>query len=300
MTVTIADYDVALERFLETLGRIGAGLQSVVLHGSMACGTVKPGWSDVMDAHVVLGDEVFEDRETYLAALAVMLDACQELEASGLPFHPFGYLSRDELSALHLSPFYTFPFEPYSRTAFGEDLLSEIRQGPASRELARTYFFEARHAAHFHLARFLGKPELTDAERAQLITVLLSINKSLVMACAALGVDLVDIRKLDIVAQLETLVPGLDASVIGRIEDLRGALEVAPETARPARKARGSLSEEGARRSEEAREVAWQALRFVEALHDEIVRRRRDEATVCSEAVPAAPTHGGQMREGKG
>lgn len=288
MTATLQDYERALAGFLENLQRLGGNLSSVLVHGSMACGTIKPGWSDIMDAHVVLREAALEERESYLETLEVMLAACADLAGSGLPFHPFGYLTRSELGALQVSPFYTYPFEPYSRIVFGDDVLPEIAEGPASRELSRTYFFEAVHAVYFHLARYAGKETLTEVDRAQLVAVLLSVKKSLVMACAALGLGLTEIRKLDIVAQLAELVPGIDTSVIARIDGLREVMKALPEAERISRKSRGQVVAEGERQTDEIRAIGVETMRFLDALHGEIVRRGRVKPAAAKPKARAA------------
>lgn len=278
MSVTRRDYDRALERFVESVRRLGADLESVMIHGSLACGTVQPGWSDIMDAHLVLRDGVLEDRRAFERSLEVMLETCDDLAGRGIPFHPFGYLARGELGYLHVAPFSIYPFEPFSRVVHGEDVLPEIEESAASRELGRTYFFEARSAAHFHLARYLGRPELSEADCAQLVSVLTTVRKSLAMACVALGMSVTEIDKNGVVRQLEELAPGLDTAVIDEIDALRGYLEPVAGEAPIGKQGRGRASEETRQHGDEIRRVARRAALFLEQLHDEIRRRWEAEA----------------------
>lgn len=279
MKATLEDYQDVLDRFLETVERMGDDACSVLLHGSMATGTVTPGWSDVLDAHVILRDRVLEDHDAYVRNLEIMLDACVELSDTELPFQPFGYMGRSELPLLHVVPFYIFPYAPYSRVVHGEDVLPEIVEGPATRVLPRTYFFEARHAANFHLARYLERGALSDIERLHIVTLLLSVKKSLTMACVALGVGLRDVRKLDMAGQLRELIPGLDTSAVDAIESVRERMRAVPREERVTKKSRGELIDHSRLTNEELLDVGRQVMNFLEVVHGEIVRRRRTETT---------------------
>jgi glycosyltransferase involved in cell wall biosynthesis/predicted nucleotidyltransferase len=289
MKATIEDYQQVLDRFLETVERMGDDVCSVLLHGSMATGTVTPGWSDVLDAHVILRDEVLADREAYLRNLEVMVEACEELSDTKLPFQPFGYMGRGELPLLHVVPFYIFPYEPYSRVIHGEDILPEIEEGPASRVLQRTYFFEARHAVNFHLARYFQQGDLSDVERLHLVTLLLSVKKSLTMACVALGAGLRDIRKLDTAAQLRELVPGLDTSAIDAIDGVRERMRAVPRDERITRKSRGELIDHSRLTTAELLDVGRRVMHFLEDLHGEIVRRWQTEPVKKAPRAKAGP-----------
>src|SRR5438477_12993298 len=93
---TVQDYDLAVQEFLADMARLGEDVASVLLYGSIARGDVVAGESDLMDAHVFLQSEVFQEKARFLQCLEVMVISCQRLSQTGLPFHPYHYFSLDE------------------------------------------------------------------------------------------------------------------------------------------------------------------------------------------------------------
>jgi hypothetical protein len=249
MNASVEDYQQALEGFLRDVEGMGGDAVSVLLYGSMARGEVRPGQSDLLDAYLFLRPEVFEDRDRFLKALQSMLEACERLSESGLPFHPFSYLSMDELDFLPVRSFSIFPVEPFSKIVWGTDVLPQLQETETSRLLGRTYFYEVRSAVHFFLARYLHKRVLTDQDCRQIIPVLIGVRKNIWMACMALGRWPNDALPIN---ELEEALPGIDTTILKKIEILQKQDET---TADP----------------DDVREMLNEVMGFVEDLHDRIL-----------------------------
>ena len=228
MTVTVEDYDRALEGFIDDV-RTMEGAESLLLFGSMARGGVKPGVSDLMDAYIVLRPEVFEEKERFQATLQIMMQACDRLQATGLPFHPFGYIGSDEVEYLPAKAFSIFPFEPFTKVVWGTDVLSAIRGKTTNHFLNSTRFYEGRTFVQFHLARYLHKEVLTEQDCQLVIEVLLAVKKDTYMAYMALMDK--SPATMEPIKELEQALPGLDTSVLKRIEILKDNLNSPPDAA---------------------------------------------------------------------
>jgi hypothetical protein len=263
MNLTLADYERALDGFIEDVGAMDEAAESLLLFGSMARGEVNPGQSDMMDAYIVLRPEVFDDKERFLSALQKMLGSCDRLGSTGIPFHPFAYIGSDEVEYLPARAFSLFPFEPLTKAVWGRNVLDGIEQNTeANRALNRTRFFEARTIVHFQLARLLYKQTLTEQECQEAIPVILAVKKNSYMAYMALT-DRAP-NKLAPIQELEELLPGLDTSIIKRVERLKESLSTTPDV-------------------EEVRRLAKDAIIFIDELHARI-RARLGDTEVSEEA----------------
>ena len=257
MTVTIENYDRALEGFIGDVQSMDDAAESLLLFGSMARGGVKPGVSDLMDAYIVLRPEVFEDKERFLSSLEIMMQACDRLETTGLPFHPFGYIGSDEVEYLPAKAFSIFPFEPFTKAVWGTDALSAIRGKSTSHFLNSTRFYEGRSIVQFHLARYLYKKVLTEQDCQQIIEVLLAVKKDTYMAYMAL-MDRSP-TTMEPIEELEEAL-GVDTSVLRRIAVLKENLSSTPDV-------------------DEVRRLVDDALLFMEDMHSRILAALKSRHT---------------------
>ena len=255
MKPSLADYEQALDNFVQTIGGLRENGRSVLLYGSMARGEVIPGHSD-LDFWVILAKDVFRDRTRFQQAFAVMLGACQELAASGLPvIHAFCYYSEDEIDWLPAALVPNLRSPRSSRIVSGEDVRAQMGSTAASRHLYRTsYFFEMRHHIFLPLAPYLKKEALAEKEARHILGSLKYIKYLPEAACAAL--DLWP-GEIDAIARLGQEL-NIDVGIVACVEALRtqdnplANLEVVQATLR-------------------------QASLFVEQVHDALVARRQGE-----------------------
>jgi hypothetical protein len=136
MSLSMKDYDDAIQGLVDDLQPLGPELLAVMLFGSIPQGTASPGRSDV-DALVFLRGTAFRDREAFLAALETIVNACKGLAGRGkLYSHAFGYVAHDELHPWMTSYLPSFlPPRPDCaveevRFVFGEDLRGSINDAP--------------------------------------------------------------------------------------------------------------------------------------------------------------------------
>ncbi|HEX8139750.1 MAG TPA: hypothetical protein VF544_19470 [Pyrinomonadaceae bacterium] len=253
MSITLADYERALDGFIADVAAMEDAAESLLLFGSMARGEVNPGQSDMMDAYIVLRPEVFEKKERFLASLESMLKSCDRLGSTGIPFHPFAYIGSDEVEYLPARAFSLFPFEPLTKVVWGKNVLTGITDDtPTNHVLNRTRFFEARTIVHFQLAPYLYRESLTERECREIVPVLLAVRKNTYMAYMALTDRSPD--KLAPINELVEMLPGLDTSVVKRIEVLKERLSTSLDT-------------------EEVRRLVKDALLFIEDLHARVLAR---------------------------
>lgn len=253
MSVTAESYERALDDFTSLLHEMGEDVTGALLFGSLVRGEVSPGRSDIMDAFVFLRGEVFRDRARYLDALQVMAACCEKLAESGIPFHPFFYWDDSKpVSAMFLPPFLS---GRYSRVVVGEDVRPRLRADADSRAYARDAFFAARRKGHA-LSVYLARQELTGEERKRIAAALLSGRKYFpLLACLALDRW---VGESEMVRELEEAFPDLDTTVLSRSKVLRAE----PESIEDTKLLLGLLRD---------------MLTFVEALHERIAGRPRDE-----------------------
>jgi len=251
MNVTVEDYQHALEGFLEDMRRLGDSVVSVLLYGSLARGDIRPGQSDLMDAYVFLKEEVFEDKDDFLRAIEVMVNACKKLSRSGLPFHhPFHYYSMDEIKRLPAVFLPTLRSNRSSRVILGEDIRNQMGASHAGQLVACASFFEVRRLFCLPLSRYLHKIPLTEQDRGEISAGLTYIRKYIPLsACFALGVH---VEESEAIAVLSRIVD-VNVDVIEQIKSFQRSMDRKPD--------------------EEIREILRKALEFVEMLHREICLR---------------------------
>ncbi|MCA1566109.1 MAG: nucleotidyltransferase domain-containing protein [Acidobacteria bacterium] len=252
MSVTVEDYERALDAYLDEASRLGDDLVAVLLYGSMAQGKLRPGHSDI-DAYVVLRNEVFDERERYLRALEILVEAADSVAQSGIPFHPFHYFSLDELRRVRADFVPLWHHEGSNRVVFGQDVRSHIATTAVSRFRARSMFFEARQVV-LPLTSYLYKPELSIQDCQKIIRHLGSIRRFIPkLACITL-----DIRPDFSVGEEEfkKLFPEVETSVLRRIDALR---ELTDEELKPAA----------------VRETLSDSLNFLEHANDALLSRLR-------------------------
>lgn len=254
MTVTLADYEKALDGFVADLREgLGDDVVSVLLYGSLARRDCKPGQSDLLDAYVYLKDEVFVEKERFVKAFAGMVTACDALSRTGLPYqHPFQYWSLFELN--HVPALYRAHWwsDENSLVVFGDDVRPQMSSTDADIAVARSTFFNARRMGH-HLAAYLHKPELAEQDCEKMLAGVKLLVKFLpAIACASL--DIWTGPKQAVALLLEAL-PGLDAASVERIVAFAEKRAVTD--------------------AEELRDVLRETLNFIESAHDEIVARWR-------------------------
>lgn len=253
MNKTVKDYQLALDRFVEDVNRIGDDVSSVVLFGSMARGDIIPGQSDMMDAYVFLRHEVFEDKARFLNALEALSGAFDRIaENAPGPFHPFFYWDEND----PVPGTFNFELKNVSKVIFGDDLRDRIESTAAGRLMARTSFFEMRRLGLPMMVHFYRK-ELTEQDCETIFKLLVTIRRDMpISACMALNIW---VGQMEAVKELERSLPGLDAGVIEKIAALQ-------HDTHPA----------GA--PEELRSLVRQVMVFVEDLNDRLLERLEAEA----------------------
>lgn len=189
MKVTEADYHKTLNTFLQDLNPIEEHLLSVVLYGSMAKGTVRPGKSDVLDAIVFLDSELIEDKKRFLSLLDVMTTACEHIAESGLPFkHPFAWYFSDELQQLPGPDSAEMAGDNTTKVVFGADLRDQVKASGAGREVFRKLFFLYYRSLLSELCAFQARSILSDEDLRILNYLLRFHGKGLPQSiCAAFG-----------------------------------------------------------------------------------------------------------------
>jgi predicted nucleotidyltransferase len=185
MTASVRDYDDVLDGLLADVARMGDGVSSAVLFGSMARGDVIPGHSDMMDVFIFLKQDLFNDKARFLETLEVMAEACEKIadRAPG-PFHPFFYWSEtDPVPAT-----FDLDITVHSKVVFGDDIRSRIHTTAPSRFVAQTSFFEMRRLGA-PLMVYLHKNELTEQDCEAIFNLLMAIKRDLPMlALMVLGI----------------------------------------------------------------------------------------------------------------
>lgn len=251
MAVTLDDYRDALQAMLDDVAGMGGDVLSVHLTGSMARGGVAPGRSDIMDAILFLRPHVFDAEARFKRALESMVSSCERLSARGLPFHPFIYMSEDELGSTPAMFLPTNRAEGSSKIVYGEDVRPRLGARPASYFVARTSFFDLRQKC-LQLVIYLHEEPLAGPERGRVLYVLRAIAKALpVVACLACDVWP---TLTDAAAALEAALPGAGTGVLPKLELIRGHRDDAFD-------------------SEELKALVGDLLDFLEALHSRLLAR---------------------------
>ena len=135
-------YAACIDSFKNSCASLGDDVVSLLLYGSLARDDVTPGRSDILDAVVVLRSEVFEDEQRFYNALNIMVDANQKLSASGLPFHPFHYFTKEEMGFCYSARYIeSWRSERYSKVLAGEDIRPQIQSVDRDLSFTRGCFF---------------------------------------------------------------------------------------------------------------------------------------------------------------
>jgi len=253
MNATLEDYRKAVEDFVDyLLDETGEDLISVLLFGSLARGDAQPGRSDLLDAFVYFNG-LFEDKDRFIETLKIMVEACDRLSQTGLPYqHPFQYWSSEEIDSTPAMYLPLWQSDKHSRVLYGRDIRPEMKSLALNRATARVSFFEARRMGH-HLAAYLHKQELTELDRERILDGVKLLRKFVPpMACMVLDVWT---NTVDAIPEIRRLLPGLDLDRIKGIEHFMRNYDAA------------------AGDPEEAREALRTTLTFIEDLHDQILAR---------------------------
>lgn len=252
---TTAVYEQALDNFVQTIGRLHENGRCVLLYGSMARGEVIPGHSD-LDFWVILAGDVFREKTRFQQAFDVMVSACRELAASGLPvIHAFCYYGEDEIAWLPAALVPNLQSPRSSRIVFGDDVRAHMGSTAASHHLYRTsYFFEMRRHLFLPLTPYLRKGVLTEREVRHILGSLKYVKYLPEAACAALDLWPGEIDAIPRLAQELDV----DVGVVARVEALR-------------------TRENPLADIEAVQATLRQALRFVEQVHDALVSRHHGE-----------------------
>jgi hypothetical protein len=186
----VEDYRRVVDAFAARMEEeLGDDLRSIILTGSMGRNQVVPGKSDLLDAVVVLRRGTLEDRERHERSLRAIVDSCQLVASSGLPFgHPCFFWEEGELADQD-GLFMLGTVSPRSsRILAGVDVRPELSPGADAEAAARCVFFALSQRFMYPLSVFLDVPELPESQQATLFQRLVNMSKGLpLLVCAALG-----------------------------------------------------------------------------------------------------------------
>lgn len=211
------DYQRVLDRFLTDIeAEIGNDIVSVLLYGSMACGDLKPGKSDI-DLWLFLRQEPFEDKTLFFRMLEHLIELGRQLSHSGVPFnHPFHYYSEDEIGYV---PSYHLPdlqSESSAKVVLGQDIRPQLRSSISSHYTAKAGFFTHRTMHCSILSRYLEKDTL-NKDNVDFVLYLLKIFASLVPQCACWALD-IQVSQAEALSCLQKALSDVETSVIERIQ----------------------------------------------------------------------------------
>ncbi len=219
--ITIADYEKCIEGFCHIFAKLGESVVAILLYGSVARGRIRPGQSDVLDATIVLADSEIREERRFYPLLDVMLEGCNHLAHSGLPYkHPFHYYTQDEFCNAH-DAFYlqTYKVDAFSKVLAGRDVRPTVNTIDADFLLTRGSFFALRAFILQTLTAFLAHSAPTRPDIHQMITAIRRFGLYMpALACFACGVE------VDISTALDTaikLFPGLDEERLRRVCEFR-------------------------------------------------------------------------------
>ena len=240
MKVTEEDYYNTLDGFLNDIQPIENQVLSVVLYGSMAKGTIRPGKSDVLDAILFLDNSFTNDKARFLSLLDMMTSACQHIAESGLPYkHPFHWYFSDELQEMLMQDVAEMADTNASSVVLGEDIRTRVRPSEAGQAVFCSFFRFTRRYLQSALSSFLARKALRDKDLSILKFIMSFYGKGLPQTiCAAFGKAVPTVRA---VQTLAGLLQGIDVSVFE--EMLSESLFDMPEVERKIREVIASLLE---------------------------------------------------------
>lgn len=236
MTYSLADYDDCVNLLKDASLVLGGDVLSILLYGSLAIGTVKPGASDVLDAIVIVADDVIDDEQKYERAMGVFSTVCVKIACKGLPFHPFHYYSRTEF-AKRYPAFYQRQWitDGYSKVASGLDVRTEITGSDYDWKLLEESYFAQRLLVQ-RIAHYIANPDSIIANKSGAFAALANfVRFSPRLACVTLGEHVVEQQML---AALTKHIPSLDTESLtslremaksesGTADDISRAMELA-------------------------------------------------------------------------
>ena len=247
VNVTNEDYFETLEGFLKDIRPIEDRVLSVVLYGSMAKDTIRPGKSDILDAILFLDNSFTKDKARFLSLLEIMTSACEHIAKSGLPYkHPFHWYFSDELREMLVQDVAEMGDTNASKVVIGEDLRTRVKSSEAGQAIYGNFFGFTRRYLQSELSRFLAQKDLSDEDLSILKFIMNFYGKGLPQTiCAAFGKTVPTVHA---VRTLSGLLPGIDVSVFE--EMLSESLFDKPEAEKNVRK------------------VAVSLLKLIEVIHD--------------------------------
>jgi hypothetical protein len=216
MIVAIDEYQRLIETFLEAVLRLQGDLVGVLLYGSVARNAIRPGISDLLDAYVVLDENMFVEAERYEQDLLILIESCMPLAHSGIPFHPVHYYTATELEYLQPAVYLPTLQQPgFSRVLVGRDIRSEIGTSANSRLCAQTEFYSF-HRYVMSLGSLAIRKDLTEYERSMIVAAVMKTYKKMPMlACLAMDrwVEQSEGRRV-----LQEILPSLDMTVLDGLD----------------------------------------------------------------------------------
>jgi hypothetical protein len=215
MNFTLDDYRDCVKLLCDGCTDLGDGIVSVIVYGSLAIGTIQPGKSDILDALVVVKDELLADKTAYARMLLRFADVCVALSARGLPFHPFHYYAQSELKdrfpVLYQAQWVT---DGYSEVAMGMDVRPDFVGGMEDWLLIRSSYFAQRRVAQ-RLARYAGRADdIAKHPRGPHGALCNFARISPRLACEALGFHVVE---QEMVPTLNILMPSLEPTIFSEL-----------------------------------------------------------------------------------
>jgi hypothetical protein len=228
----IDEYAKCIEEFLLTCRQLDAEIISILLYGSVARGDIRVGHSDVLDATIVFQDRVLDNQTTFYRALDLMVLACHQLSATGLPFHPFHYFTLEEAChsywSLYLRPWGS---NSSSLVLHGSDIRPLFRSIEENDWFNRGAIFAECYRIE-NAARFLVTDLTHLINRTGALQVVKQFLKTMPhLACVACDLD-VDPAKA--ISALKVIVPDLDLARLYKLHELKNveAKDVSPDDVR--------------------------------------------------------------------
>jgi hypothetical protein len=206
------DYYRLIDNFKRDVSQLGQELISIILYGSVARGTIRPGVSDLIDAYVVFDESIFAGAERYERALLVLVDSCRWLARCNIPFHPAHYYTDKELETVQPAVFLpTLKQSGFSTIIFGPDIRPGIDSSFNSRQCAKAEFYSF-YRYLVSLGHLAMSHHWSERERMLVVAAVTKSYKKLpLLACLAMDtwVEQSEGRR-----ELERKYPDLDLSIL--------------------------------------------------------------------------------------
>lgn len=219
--ITIADYERCADEFCHIFDQLGERVVAILLYGSVARGSIRPGESDVLDSAIVFADSEIQEEYRFYRLLDVMLEGCDYLRHSGLPYnHPFHYYTQSEFCKAY-DAFYipSWKTDAFSKVLVGHDVRPAVSTVDTDFLLTRGSFFAFRTFILQNLTAFLAQSAPARSEINRVITIIHRFELYMTtLACFAYGVE------VEVSAALEKVInlfPGLDEQRLRRVCEYR-------------------------------------------------------------------------------